>query len=241
MSGQSIVPPPLRERQRHRARPKKDGVPSSRWLARSFPPPPVAAEEPETEQLHEPRYLTPPPVAVDLHEPEIAADPFGSRPDADEDEDEPSVVEMPRRQKLVRIVSAATAVAALLCVAALVRGLAGASHTPTTALTAALSLPSDPAASLPAPAAASHEDAPAKTAAEIREEARGLLVNRKLDDAIVVAERATTMDPTDATAWLILGAAQMDSGRYAESTATFRSCVEHATVGPVDECRKFVK
>lgn len=228
----TIPPPPLRERQKHRPRPKKEDA-GSRWLARRSTPPAPAVVDDEAP----PPLLTPPPVAVDLAEPDVHPDPFAASLD-DDTSLEPVKREAPRRQKLTRIVATAVGVSALVCVGALLRVLGA--HAEASGTLAA----QPTAAELPAPslAPAVEDDTDrARAALELREEARGLLVQRKIDAAIEAAQRATLAAPEDATAWLILGAAQMDANRHADAQATFRACVERAKVGPVAECRSFVR
>jgi Flp pilus assembly protein TadD len=74
-----------------------------------------------------------------------------------------------------------------------------------------------------------------------REEARALLEKGLLERAIATARRAIEADPEDAMAWLILGAAEMESMHDADAAKTFRSCVQLAKRGPISECRAFVR
>ena len=55
--------------------------------------------------------------------------------------------------------------------------------------------------------------------------------------AIDLSKQATVSDPTDAEAWLTLGAAYDASGRGYEARASYRSCVAKGTGPRVDECK----
>ena len=79
--------------------------------------------------------------------------------------------------------------------------------------------------------------APTKTAVQEREDARRALEKGKYRDAASAAERAATLDPSDAEAWLILGAARQELGQAALAHAAFKSCVQTAKHGPIGECR----
>ena len=60
-------------------------------------------------------------------------------------------------------------------------------------------------------------------------------------DAIAAGERSVALDPGDAEAWLILGAAYDQSGAYARGRASFKSCVDLATRGPRGECAALLR
>ena len=79
------------------------------------------------------------------------------------------------------------------------------------------------------------------TAARVaREEARRLLEGGAAAAASAAAIRSVELDPTDAEAWLILGAAYQLAGNGTEARNAFRSCTKLATHGGVGECRAFV-
>ncbi|HLK35335.1 MAG TPA: tetratricopeptide repeat protein [Polyangiaceae bacterium] len=59
--------------------------------------------------------------------------------------------------------------------------------------------------------------------------------------AIEAGEKAVELDPTDAEAWLILGAAYLQRGAYAEAHKRFASCVEQAKRGPKGECAALLR
>jgi hypothetical protein len=150
-----------------------------------------------------------------------------------------------RRQRLGRVVGAAVVLAGLLCVAAFVRGRPVA-PLPAVHATAALASPppvaeppSTPEAVPPAPETSVEDEGPSAVA--LREEARGLLVKHQLTEAIAAAKRSVELDPEDATAWLILGAANLEAGHGADAILAFRTCVRSAKTGPVGECRAFIR
>jgi hypothetical protein len=113
-----------------------------------------------------------------------------------------------------------------------------------------------PPSAAPALAAAPVEPAPVEAPAEPTleaitppvdtnpESAEGLkrasldaLEHRKLDDAIAAGEKATLLDPTDADAWLILGAAYHDQGNFLAARRSYGACAKQATRGEVRECK----
>ena len=63
------------------------------------------------------------------------------------------------------------------------------------------------------------------------------LEHRKLDDAVAAGEKATLLDPTDADAWLILGAAYHDHGDFLAARRSYAACAKQATRGEVRECK----
>ncbi len=54
--------------------------------------------------------------------------------------------------------------------------------------------------------------------------------------AIEAGERSVALDPTDAEAWLILGAAYQTKGNNAEAKRCFKSCLTEGKRGPKGEC-----
>ncbi|MGO8992935.1 MAG: tetratricopeptide repeat protein [Polyangiaceae bacterium] len=104
-----------------------------------------------------------------------------------------------------------------------------------------------PSAEQPSPAAAPGAVVPpspvatSKTATQEREAARRALERGKLKDAVAAAERASEGDPSDAEAWLILGAAQQELGHAALARDAFRSCLKSAKHGPIRECRAMLR
>lgn len=59
----------------------------------------------------------------------------------------------------------------------------------------------------------------------------------KLAEAVAAGERATLLDPTDADAWLVLGAAYEDQGNFIAAQRCFHTCVTEAKRGEVRECK----
>jgi chemotaxis protein histidine kinase CheA len=72
----------------------------------------------------------------------------------------------------------------------------------------------------------------------LRKEALKLLNMGKTKDAIPIARSAIAADPTDATAYLYLGSALQDSGKWKDGIEVYCDCVRTATKGPVSECRQ---
>ena len=101
-----------------------------------------------------------------------------------------------------------------------------------------------PAAAAPAEAAAPPRhpaDAPPAepdpvAAAKEKNTSRNALERGKLGDAIESGERAVALDPTDAEAWLILGAAYQEKGDQKNARRSFKSCLEQSKRGPKYEC-----
>jgi cytochrome c-type biogenesis protein CcmH/NrfG len=96
-----------------------------------------------------------------------------------------------------------------------------------------------PAQAVPVPVAV--PVLPAETAVQEREAARRSLERGKIHDAIAAAERSTALDPTDAEAWLILGAAHQELGHEGAARGAFHSCTSSAKRGPVSECRAMLR
>jgi hypothetical protein len=59
--------------------------------------------------------------------------------------------------------------------------------------------------------------------------------------SIEAGERSVALDPSDAEAWLILGAAYQTRGTYAEARRCFSSCVHVAKRGPRGECSALMR
>lgn len=122
-----------------------------------------------------------------------------------------------------------------------------ASAVPTAAPSAAPDAP-EPSASAPTPEPVASAQAepekkvePAKAEGDpvaLRKEALKLLNMGKTKDAIPVARAAIAADPTDASAYLYLGSALQDSGKWKDGIEMYCECVRNATKGPVSECRQ---
>jgi len=90
-----------------------------------------------------------------------------------------------------------------------------------------------------APAATDSTEAPTpdpKEAAKAKRSSQAALERGKLGDAIESGERSVALDPTDAEAWLILGAAYQEKGDQKNARRSFKSCLEQSKRGPKWEC-----
>jgi hypothetical protein len=116
--------------------------------------------------------------------------------------------------------------------AAGVAAAASAPAAPESALDAAPAAALEPAASATAAPAASSAESVALAAVAQKALERG-----KLSDAIDAGEQATTLDPGDARSWLVLGGAYQERGDMQNARRCYTACVQHATRGPVNECR----
>ncbi len=84
-------------------------------------------------------------------------------------------------------------------------------------------------------------DVPTKSAVEEREAARKALERGKIDGAVMAALRSTSIDPTDADAWLLLGAAYQTAGKSADARAAYGACAKEAKKGAVRECQLMLR
>jgi hypothetical protein len=161
-----------------------------------------------------------------------------------------------RRRAFSRHVLGVVVLSVVVCIAAFVRSATGAPSTIARAAPAAMTAASPVVAPVearvalvaavapvtPEPAAVpdvARERSPA-AARVAREEARRLLEGGAAAAATAAAIRSVELDPTDAEAWLILGAAYQLAGDGTEARNAFRSCSKLATHGGVGECRAFV-
>jgi tetratricopeptide repeat protein len=160
-----------------------------------------------------------------------------------------------RRRYLMRYVAGAVSLAALIGVGAIVRvtSARGAVRSNSNAVAAALRPvvlpPVDPDPVAPAEAPAT--DLPAQNPddqllADLSEQDQSASDAKKqslheleLDHfvaSIEAGERSVAQDPTDADAWLILGAAYLKRGAYADARRCFTTCGQHATHGDRFQC-----
>ncbi len=93
-----------------------------------------------------------------------------------------------------------------------------------------------PAEATPTVAAAQTGD---KSAREEKRASQQALERAKLGEAIAAGERSVALDPGDAEAWLILGAAYQQKGDMTNARRAFRSCLEQGKRGPKGECAQF--
>lgn len=75
-----------------------------------------------------------------------------------------------------------------------------------------------------------------KEAAKAKRASQTALERGKIGDAIEAGERSVSLDPTDAEAWLILGAAYQSKGDQKNARRSFKSCLEQGKRGPRWEC-----
>jgi len=73
-------------------------------------------------------------------------------------------------------------------------------------------------------------------AAEAKKVAQQALERGNTKAAVEQGERSVELDPGDAEAWLILGAAYMQRGNYRKARGCFSSCADQATRGARAEC-----
>jgi tetratricopeptide (TPR) repeat protein len=94
------------------------------------------------------------------------------------------------------------------------------------------------------PSASASADAAEQAAEEekaAKRDAEAALEKGHTAQAIEAGERAAALDPTDAEAWLILGAGYDQRGAYAQARRCFASCAREATHGPRRECAALLR
>ncbi|HVJ89250.1 MAG TPA: hypothetical protein VM580_05555, partial [Labilithrix sp.] len=101
--------------------------------------------------------------------------------------------------------------------------------------------PAEPVASAVPEPEARPEPEPAGDAKQEKAKSLAALEQRKLAAAIEAGERAVRLDPTDAEAWLILGAAHQDNGNVVAARRAYASCVKEAKTGPRAECQNLLR
>ncbi len=107
--------------------------------------------------------------------------------------------------------------------------------------------PADPAdqavAADPPPPAPAAEVAPPGTqaAGDAKKEALRALDRGRLAEAVEAGEQSVALDPGDADAWLVLGAAYQKQGHYVEARRCFTTCAAQAQRGPRGECRALLR
>ncbi|HEX4446481.1 MAG TPA: hypothetical protein VH044_07095 [Polyangiaceae bacterium] len=93
----------------------------------------------------------------------------------------------------------------------------------------------------PLPGASAGAQAGDARALEAKHASQVALEKGRTADAIEAGERSVALDPADAEAWLILGAAYDQRGAYARGRASFKNCVDLATRGPRGECAALLR
>jgi Flp pilus assembly protein TadD len=58
--------------------------------------------------------------------------------------------------------------------------------------------------------------------------------------AIELARKATQNDPSNAEAWLTLGAAYDAAGSHGQARTAYKNCAEHASGPSVAECKALI-
>jgi len=98
-----------------------------------------------------------------------------------------------------------------------------------------------PATAAPDPATdtAAPVDPDPKAAAKEKHASQLALERGKVGEAIEAGERSVALDPSDAEAWLILGAAYQEKGDAANARRSFKSCLSEGKRGPKWECAQF--
>jgi hypothetical protein len=82
---------------------------------------------------------------------------------------------------------------------------------------------------------------PQKSAKEEKAGAQRALDKGKVGDAIQSALRSTSLDPEDAEAWLLLGAAYDMQGKHVDARAAYSECAKEAKRGDVRECKLMLR
>lgn len=78
-------------------------------------------------------------------------------------------------------------------------------------------------------------------ALEARERARRALSKGDVASAVTLATHSVQLDPSEADAWLVLGAAELARGAHTQARSTFRACTKAATRGPRRECERMLR
>jgi TPR repeat len=97
-----------------------------------------------------------------------------------------------------------------------------------------------PAETAPAQAAQTSKD-DVRAAAEAKRRSQRALERGHLSAAVEAGQQSIALDPTDADAWLILGAAYQKQGHYAQARRCFSRCSKRARRGARGECRALLR
>jgi hypothetical protein len=106
--------------------------------------------------------------------------------------------------------------------------------------------PSASAATEPVPSAAASasDEEPArdpKEALKAKNTARGALERGALAAAIEAGEKSVSLDPTDAEAWLLLGAAYQEKGDMKDARRCYKSCLSEGKRGSKADCAAMLR
>jgi hypothetical protein len=123
--------------------------------------------------------------------------------------------------------------------AARVTAIAAGPTTPSTPSNAVATSPRAPTAPGPAPQEAppSADTRPEPGGGSLIAQASRALRNGTLVKAVELARQAVSANPSDADAWLTLGAAYQATGDTASARQAYRTCTERAKTANVMECR----
>ncbi len=111
-----------------------------------------------------------------------------------------------------------------------------ASAAPVASASAAPSAEPAPSASAAPVAATEPTELDPKAAGKEKRLSQRALDQGKIKDAIEHGEQSVKLDPTDAEAWLLLGAAYQMKGDHKEARRCFSSCIKEGKRGPKGEC-----
>ncbi len=92
-----------------------------------------------------------------------------------------------------------------------------------------------------APAASAAKPKPAKNAWQEKATAKAALEAGANGMAIAAGERSVALDPTDAEAWLILGAAYQAKGNMVQARRCYSSCLTKGRHGSKQECKEMLR
>ena len=76
-----------------------------------------------------------------------------------------------------------------------------------------------------------------KNAWQEKQAAKAALERGSNGAAIAAGERSIALDPTDAEAWLVLGAAYQAMGNVGQAKRCFHSCISQGKKGPISDCK----
>jgi hypothetical protein len=97
-----------------------------------------------------------------------------------------------------------------------------------------------PAETAPAKAAETAKD-DVRAAGEAKRRSQRALERGHLSAAVEAGRQSIALDPSDADAWLILGAAYQKQGHYAQARRCFSRCSKRAKRGARGECRALLR
>ena len=84
-------------------------------------------------------------------------------------------------------------------------------------------------------------DVSPRAAADAKRDSQRAIDRGQVAAAIEAGEESVALDPTDADAWLVLGAAYQMKGRHADARRCFETCAEQARRGGRWECRALLR